>query len=419
MKKQTGILSLSISLVLAATVIAGQVDHTDEEFIALLNTATNEINNDVQHVPEGITYSKNKSYNEQGKVNDYHRMNICDGDDSKLRPALIYLHGGGWAAGDYHQGVTMCSYFALVHNFYAVSLRYRLTTEGYAFPAHIEDVKCAVRYIRANAASLNVDPNKIAITGGSAGGHLSALAAVTNGLAFHDTVGGWKSVSGDVNASIPLCGIFDLRGKSDSLNLRIHPFMGGTESEVPQNYIDASPITHIASNASNVPPIRYEHGEADATLPAAESEEMHDSCIALGIDSELKVWAGKSHGWFNPNKNFDLRNTIGTIETFLTRIFELETPGAVNAKNPVKRSVSAVRKQFDVAKTAQGKWRASSQNSDIVSIEVTNALGITMSDIRTERKANGFEFSVPVKGVFFCTAQFKSGKSFTHKVVNQ
>ena len=88
--------------------------------------------------------------------------------DDTPRPAIIFAHGGGWSGGGRQQFHGQCAYLALKHNFVAVTIQYRLSGEA-PFPAAIQDVKCAVRWLRAQVAARRIDAARIAVGGGSAG----------------------------------------------------------------------------------------------------------------------------------------------------------------------------------------------------------------------------------------------------------
>ncbi len=130
-------------------------------------------------------------------------------------PAIVYIHGGGWSGGarkDYGGEIQE----AAKRGYVAVTVGYRLTRpdkEGkakYPFPAQIEDCKCAIRWLRANAEKYHVDPNRIGATGGSAGGHLSLLVGVTGSEKKFDGTGGNPDASSQVQAVVNYFGPTDL-----------------------------------------------------------------------------------------------------------------------------------------------------------------------------------------------------------------
>ena len=121
-------------------------------------------------------------------------------------PALVYVHGGGWTSGDKGSGDVMLDTPELLSRGYLVaSVNYRLAPQ-YKFPAQIEDVKCAVRFLRANASAYGIDASRIGVWGGSAGGHLAALLGVTDSNAGFDGSGGHQQESSRVQAVVDLYG---------------------------------------------------------------------------------------------------------------------------------------------------------------------------------------------------------------------
>jgi acetyl esterase/lipase len=121
-------------------------------------------------------------------------------------PVLIFAHGGRWARGSRER----VPHLDLVTAGYAIaSVDYRLSGDA-KFPAQIYDLKAAVRYLRANASELGIDPNRIGATGSSAGAHLAQLLGVTNGSAEHEgDVGDYDNVSSDVNVIVSYYGASD------------------------------------------------------------------------------------------------------------------------------------------------------------------------------------------------------------------
>ncbi|MEJ7839257.1 MAG: alpha/beta hydrolase, partial [Thermomicrobiales bacterium] len=117
-------------------------------------------------------------------------------------PAIIYVHGGGWAAG--HRSDTPNDVLAK-HGFTMLSISYRLSGR-YLFPAALHDVKAAIRWTKAHANDLRIDPDRLGIWGHSAGGHLASLAALTSEVAELESHRGPQRISSRVQAAVPLAG---------------------------------------------------------------------------------------------------------------------------------------------------------------------------------------------------------------------
>src|SRR5271165_7074151 len=121
-------------------------------------------------------------------------------------PAVLWIHGGGWERGDKNgnSGALMLA----GEGFVTASLFYRLSGDS-PFPADIEDCKCAIRFLRANAARFGIDPDRIGVAGASAGGHLAELVATADESAGLEGEGGWLRVSSKVQAAAAYYGVSD------------------------------------------------------------------------------------------------------------------------------------------------------------------------------------------------------------------
>jgi acetyl esterase/lipase len=213
-------------------------------------------------------------------------------------PAVIFIHGGGWSAGDKYP--SQVSELARA-GFFCVSINYRLS--GVApFPAAVEDCKCAVRWLRANAAKYNVDPDRIGAWGGSAGGHLTLMVAASDATAGLEGRGGWEGVSSRVQAA---CSFF---GPSDFVNwAQTSPafarmdnkFLGGTYARIPEVFARASPVTYVSPDD---PPLIIFHGDKDQVVPYEQSVLIDAACRKAGLESTLVMVRGAGHGFvMQPN----------------------------------------------------------------------------------------------------------------------
>jgi len=199
---------------------------------------------------------------------------------------VLLLHGGGWSQGDRTQ---LRGYGVLLgrRGYTCVASEYRLTGEA-LWPAQIEDVKCAVRYMRANAAELGIDPDRLAVSGNSAGGHLSLMAAADAAGAFEGD-GGNEGVSSSVSACIafyPPTGL----DKREWGGMPALFGKGASEAAMRQ----ASPLTY--ANA-NFPPTLLIHGNKDELVPNAEVTSMYDALSAAGVPVEMHMFAEQPHGF--------------------------------------------------------------------------------------------------------------------------
>lgn len=232
-------------------------------------------------------------------------------------PVLVWVHGGGWRAG----ARAPVSTLEFVRAGYAMaSVDYRLSPEA-EFPAQSHDIKGAIRYLRANASKLGIDASRIGILGVSAGGHLAALAGVTNGHAeLEGRVGGNLDRSSDVQAIVSYFGASNLTSILDQstpfgLNIRepgLELLFGGPPDERAELARLASPVFHV--DASD-PPLLLLHGDQDPQMPINQSHELHGAYKAQGLDVAFEVVHGAAHGG---EGFFDERRTALVLE-FLNR----------------------------------------------------------------------------------------------------
>lgn len=199
---------------------------------------------------------------------------------------ILLLHRGGWHSGDRSQ----LKGFGVLpgrRGYTCIASEYRLTGES-LWPAQIEDVKCAVRYIRANAAELGVDPDRLVVSGNSAGGHLALMAGAAAAGAFEGD-GSNAGVSSAVSAVIafyPPTGL-------DQREWGGMPALFG-KGAPPETMSAASPLT--CANAS-FPPTLLIQGNKDEIVPNSEVENMYDALNAAGVPVELHMFANQPHGF--------------------------------------------------------------------------------------------------------------------------
>lgn len=227
-------------------------------------------------------------------------------------PLLIAVHGGAWEMGSKNDGQVTPIVEVVNHGYAVASINYRLTDEG-AFPAQIYDIKAAIRFLRANAQTYNLIPNKFAIWGNSAGGHLAALAGTSGDVAeVEDLNMGNKAQSSRVQAVITWFGAFDLgaMGTSDPLV----KLFGSPPAEAPELVRKANPTTFISIDD---PPFFIEHGSKDSLVPEKQSIDLASELTkTLGEDKvKLKIFEGADHG----DKAFETPQNLEEVVAFLDK----------------------------------------------------------------------------------------------------
>ena len=226
-------------------------------------------------------------------------LDVCRPDDRKPRAAVLCLHGGFWAKGSKKfmhplaEGLVEKGYVAVCSN-------YRLTDVAPA-PAQLHDVFSAIRFLRENATDYGIDPEKIGVTGSSAGGYLAVMAAV------FDT--GDKRTR--PNAAVGMGAQTDLLSPhiQNSTVLNWSKFMGGFYREVPQNYVKQSPINHLSSDD---PPVAIIYGELDK--PSTRANEFRQKAVRLGVATGLTEIPGAPHGLLKASEH--RRIAINALDEF-------------------------------------------------------------------------------------------------------
>lgn len=205
-------------------------------------------------------------------------------------PATVYVHGGGWVGGDKIKGAGYRLVEPLQKNGYLViSVNYRLSPE-YWFPAHIEDVKCAIRHLRAKASYYNLDPERIGAFGGSAGGHLVALLGTSDAASGLEGSGEYQEYSSRVAAVVDLFGPTD--EEAFCIPSKIETVFGADQCE-EEIITLASPMTHITAED---PPFLIIHGDKDQVVPISQSQKLHTALSAAGVPSTLITVENAGHG---------------------------------------------------------------------------------------------------------------------------
>jgi acetyl esterase/lipase len=210
-------------------------------------------------------------------------------DKPGVYPTILDIHGGGWSARQVENDKPMMERLA-VRGFVTALIAYRLSSEA-KYPAALSDCKSAVRYLRANAAKFKLDPDRIGVMGGSAGGHLTGLFAMTNGLPEFEGEGPNPGVSSSVKAAIVMAGPMDLvTANLKGSGLGSITFFGGDYKAVPDVYKTASPITHVRPG---VPPTIFIEGEKDSVKIGRA--EMQEKLKALNIETGLYTLKDAPH----------------------------------------------------------------------------------------------------------------------------
>ncbi|UQX00021.1 alpha/beta hydrolase [Streptomyces sp. RerS4] len=255
-------------------------------------------------------------------------------------PVVVWIHGGGWLDGDRRyppptvpaallHGAVLSAGLALV------SIDYRHSLEA-PFPAQLHDVKAAIRYVRRFADVLDVDPDRIAVWGESAGGHLAALAGLTG--PHSERAAELEGTEGVGEGDTSVRAVVDWYGVSDLVALREHPMppmppgadfpdpydalLGGTPEERPALARAASPVTYT-TEGTTPPPFLLIHGREDGLVPYSQSEALEAALKAGGGTCCLQPVEGADHIFLGAP---DVTPIVTGSVAFLARHLEVRVP---------------------------------------------------------------------------------------------
>jgi len=247
-------------------------------------------------VPEGYNFDVDVPY---GTASERQRLDILyPATPEGPRPAIVHIHGGGWYTGGKggEQTFNMMRSFAEA-GYVALSMEYRLSDDA-KFPAAVEDCKLALRWLRAHAAKYGVDPERIGAIGASAGGHLSAMLAVTGPADGLEGDGPHGDQSSAVQAAVPVAAPFDLRvplslkiGDDDPVVVR---FLVGPLADRAEAARRASPIVYVRAD---LPPMLIVQGTADQRVDRrTQADPMIRALEAAEAPVETIFVEGGNHG---------------------------------------------------------------------------------------------------------------------------
>jgi len=232
-------------------------------------------------------------------------------------PVVIYIHGGAWRAGSRDAGVRPLARLAQ-RGYFGASIEYRFSQEA-RFPAQIEDCKAAIRFLRAKAGDYSIHPDRIAVWGPSAGGHLAALLGTSGGVKELEGTRGNAEFSSRVQAVIDWFGPTDFlkMGKNrmdhDSGDSPEAQLVGGPIQENKEKVSRANPITYVTPDD---PPFLIMHGDKDDLVPPGQSELLAEALRKAGVEVTLHMVPGAGHG-------FGGRELDAKVDAFLDRHLKL------------------------------------------------------------------------------------------------
>lgn len=249
------------------------------------------------------------------------------GKIDKPRPVTVCFHGGGWEIGNKASYRGNLERFVR-EGFVAASVQYRFAPK-YPMPAQIEDAKCAVRFLRANAEYYGIDPDRIGSLGDSAGGLLALMVGVMNPGDGIEAGTEWKEFPSRVQAVASFYSAADMThprpplepsaeeevqrayGKSSK---KLWEEVFGTADRSAPIYKLVSPVTYVSKGD---PPVMIFQGSKDPIVLVEQAHILDDALKAAGVESRLEILEGAGHGWSGPERE---RTTKMAIEFFREKL---------------------------------------------------------------------------------------------------
>jgi acetyl esterase/lipase len=261
-------------------------------------------------LPDNVHSEMNVAYD---SADPQQVMDIYRPADTAIHPAILFVHGGGFRAGSRKSYTRNCIQLAQM-GYVTATADYRLAPKA-PFPAAVYDVKAAVRYLRANAARLSLDPNKIGAAGGSAGGHLVLFLGVTGNVPEFEGPGPNRDQSSRVQCVVSFYGPSDFTksyGRSVDAAEVLPLFLGGDLEHAREAHLRASPLNWVTPDA---PPTLAIQGTKDRYVNYEQSVWIVERLLAAGAPAEIETIEGADHGF----KGADLERAEKRMAGFFDR----------------------------------------------------------------------------------------------------
>ncbi len=260
----------------------------------------------------------------------------ADRRTAAARPLIIWVHGGGWNRGDGRGSGAFADWPAVLaslaaRGYVVASVDYRLSGEA-PLPGQVQDVKAAIRFLRSDAAALGIDSSRVFLWGGSAGGHLAALAATTCGVAAFDPPASTGRLSHSqavlarplaqsdcVQGAAIWYGVFDLVAHGTEPGTALAPanmkaLFGCAAGACAQAEAAVSPVTYVKRDT---PPMLLLHGTADEEVSSHQTEAMAAALKHAGVAVDVEYLPGANHGWIGKTPEDTRRYSLRALDRTL------------------------------------------------------------------------------------------------------
>lgn len=238
------------------------------------------------------------------------KLNLARPKDAKgPLPLIFVIHGGGWAAGHRNAHNNITWNFA-GKGYVSATVSYRFAPK-HRFPAQVQDVKAALRFLRANAEKYGIDPTRVGAVGFSAGAHLSMMLGTMDKSDGLDDVGEFREQSSKVQAVVSFFGPTDFTAEfPDATKPILKAWFGAPPQEKADDARRASPVTYV--NTGDAPMLLYQ-GTKDHLVPHDQAVRMADALTKAGVPGRVELMLGHGHGWREPETT---RTATGALAFF-------------------------------------------------------------------------------------------------------
>jgi acetyl esterase/lipase len=247
-------------------------------------------------------------------------MDLRVPDGRGPHPVILYLHSGAWITGDRTGGPAIRQ---ATRGYAVASIDYRLAP-AHIWPAQVEDAKAAIRWLRANAARFDLDPNRIGVFGASAGGHIAAILGTSGGV---DSLEGLALGNAQFSSKVKV--VVDFYGPTDLLKIEEQKLpcipLDGNSPNMPPSLLMGCPIQQCKDKTATANPITYVtkddppflilHGMLDCLVPWKQSVILQEALERTGVDSRLILLPSGEHG----GRQFDTPANKQAVDDFLDK----------------------------------------------------------------------------------------------------